>query len=83
MAKLPNRIPRTDRGARPNVQTRESLRQLVRERKPDLINPSEPSWVPNPGGGGSWKSNANSIIPRFILVKAVHDAGDEAGSKEA
>ena len=39
--------------------------------------------MPNPGGGGSWKSNANSIIPRFILVKAVHDAGDEAGSKEA
>jgi hypothetical protein len=44
---------------------------------------SEPSWIPNPGGGGNWKSNANSIIPRWIYVKAVHDASDESTSKEA
>src|SRR3972149_1230078 len=38
---------------------------------------------PNPGGGGNWKSNANSILPRFIFVRAVRDATDEALSKEA
>ena len=36
----------------------------------------------NPGGGGNWKSNANSILPQLILVRAVHDAVDEAVSKE-
>ena len=78
---LIDQIP--EKGARPNAQTRERLRELVRDKSPELIDTSEPDWVPNPGGGGNWKSNANSIIPRFILVKAVHDAGDEAGSKEA
>jgi putative ATP-dependent endonuclease of OLD family len=39
--------------------------------------------VANPGGGGNWKSNANSIIPRSIYVKAVHDATEESISKEA
>lgn len=78
---LIDQIP--EKGARPNAQTRERLRELVRDKSPELIDTSEPDWVPNPGGGGNWKSNANSIIPRFILVKAVHDAGDETGSKEA
>jgi len=72
-----------NRSARPNSQTRDTLRQLVRQHKPELIGHTEPLWIPNPGGGGNWKSNANSIIPRFILVKAVHDATDEAISKEA
>ena len=71
------------RGPRPNQQTREHLRQLVRDRKPHLIGQTEPTWVPNPGGGGNWKSNANSIIPRFIFVEAVQDAADESLSKEA
>ena len=72
-----------DRGARPTNLTRETLRNLTREHKPELVGHMEPSWVPNPGGGGNWKSNANSILPRYILVKAVHDATDEAVSKEA
>jgi putative ATP-dependent endonuclease of the OLD family len=37
----------------------------------------------NPGGGGNWKSNANSIIPKLVYVRAIHDAGDESVSKEA
>lgn len=69
-------------GTRPNNQTRDELRGLVRQHKPELVGYTEPAWSPNPGGGGNWKSNANSVIPRFILVKAVHDATDEAISKE-
>lgn len=72
-----------DRGPRPNATTRERLRELVRAQNQELITHTEPAWVPNPGGGGNWKSNANSIIPRFIFVKAVHDAADEAESKDA
>jgi len=78
---LIDRIP--NRGPRTNTQTRNELRELVRQYKPELISQTEPLWIQNPGGGGNWKSNANSIIPRFILVKAVHDATDEANSKEA
>lgn len=72
-----------DRGTRPNEQKREALRELVREHNPDLVKLDEPGWKPNPGGGGNWKSNANSIVPRFIFVRAVHDASDEAVSKDA
>lgn len=71
------------RGPRPNAQTRDQLRDLVRQNSPQLITHGEPEWVPNPGGGGNWKSNANSIIPKFIFVKAVHDATEESTSKEA
>ena len=78
---LINRIP--NRGPRPNNDTREQLRNLVRKRRPDLVATDAASWRPNPGGGGNWKSNANSIIPRWICVKAVHDASEEATSKEA
>ena len=72
-----------ERGTRPNAQTREALRELVRQRKPQLVQIGAPSWKPNPGGGGNWKSNANSIMPKFIFVRAVHEASDEAISKEA
>ncbi len=72
-----------DRGARPNHQTREKLRELVYERRPDLVRLGEPAWNENPGGGGNWKSNANSILPRLIPVKAVHDAAAEAVSRDA
>jgi hypothetical protein len=34
------------RGPRPNNQTREQLRDLVREHRPDLLGLGEPSWVP-------------------------------------
>jgi len=70
-------------GARSNAQTREQLRELVRQNRPDLVLPGEPDWLPNPGGGGNWKSHANSIIPKLICVKAVHDASEESTSKEA
>jgi putative ATP-dependent endonuclease of OLD family len=71
------------RPARPNNQTREQLRELVRRLRPDLVRTGSPDWVANPGGGGNWKSNANSIVPRCIYVKAVHDVNDESTSKEA
>lgn len=72
-----------NRGARPNNASRDALRDLVRVRRPDLVTPSAPDWVPNPGGGGNWKSNANSIIPRVIFVRAVHEASDETGARDA
>jgi putative ATP-dependent endonuclease of OLD family len=71
------------RGPRPTSQTREQLRELGRERRPDLIRLGAPDWIANPGGGGNWKSNANSIIPRCIYVRAVHDVSQESTSKEA
>ena len=71
------------RGARPTNQTREQLRDLVRQRRADLIRSGAPDWMANPGGGGNWKSNANSIIPRCIYVRAVHDVSQESTSKEA
>ncbi len=77
IAQIPNR------GTRPNQQTRECLRELVRQQKPHLITQTAPAWIENPGGGGNWKSNANSLVPRFIVVKAVQDAAEEAVSKEA
>ncbi|MFI5176759.1 MAG: ATP-dependent endonuclease, partial [Terriglobia bacterium] len=72
-----------ERGTRPNAQIREQLKNLAREQNPSLVGRSAPNWNPNPGGGGNWKSNANSIIPRFIYVKAVHDATEESISKGA
>ena len=71
-----------NRSARPTNAAREALRDLARQDKPNLVGRTEAAWVQNPGGGGNWKSNANSILPRCILVKAVHDATDEAVSKE-
>ncbi len=70
-------------GAKPSNQSRDRLKDLVRQRKTNLLMQSVPKWVPNPGGGGNWKSNANSVVPHCILVKAVHDATDEALSKDA
>ncbi len=72
-----------NRPARPNAAAREILRQLVRANRPDLIVHGAPDWVPNPGGGGNWKSNANSIIPRVIFVRAIHEASDETNAKDA
>jgi putative ATP-dependent endonuclease of the OLD family len=68
---------------RPNVVNREQLREVVRQQRPDLIQQGPPEWTPNPGGGGNWKSNANSIIPRAIYVRAVHEASDETNAKDA
>lgn len=72
-----------NKGARPNVGSRESLKAAVREQRPDLVAVGAAGWVPNPGGGGNWKSNANSILPRPILVKAVQEASDETNAKDA
>lgn len=72
-----------NRPARPNAATREVLRQLVRANRADLVAHGAPDWVPNPGGGGNWKSNANSIVPRVIFVRAVHEASDETNAKDA
>lgn len=72
-----------NRGQRPTVASREALRDLVRVQRPELVVAGEPAWVPNPGGGGNWKSNANSIIPRVIFVRAVHEASEETHAKDA
>ena len=71
-----------ERGARPSTATKDALRTLVKEHRPELVTPSAPEWMPNPGGGGNWKSNANSVIPRAIFIKAVHDASDEINTKD-
>lgn len=77
IAQMPNRPARVSNAAR------EALRELTRGNRPDLITQSVPDWVPNPGGGGNWKSNANSILPRAIFVHAVHEASDETNAKDA
>jgi len=70
------------RKARVDSEGREVLRALVRSGKPQLVQRLAPSWVKNPGGGGNWKSNANSVVPRLINVRAVHEATDETDAKE-
>lgn len=77
IAALPNRP------ARPNAALKEALREVVRQQRPDWVLQDAPDWVPNPGGGGNWKSNANSILPRAIFVKAVQEASDETNAKDA
>jgi hypothetical protein len=72
-----------DSGARPNAAQKDALRAAVRRERPDLIVRGAPNWVANPGGGGNWKSNANSILPRSILVRAVQEASDETNAKDA
>lgn len=72
-----------NKGTRPNVGSRELLKAAVREQRPDLVVVGAAAWVPNPGGGGNWKSNANSILPRPILVRAVQEASDETNAKDA
>lgn len=72
-----------NRGARPNSVTKEALKEAVRRRSPELVAFDAPAWVPNPGGGGNWKSNANSILPCAILVRAVQEASDETTAKDA
>lgn len=72
-----------NKGTRPNVGSRESLKAAVREQRPDLVVVGAAAWLPNPGGGGNWKSNANSILPRPILVRAVQEASDETNAKDA
>ncbi|MFM0319991.1 AAA family ATPase [Paraburkholderia nemoris] len=72
-----------NRGGRPTAALKDALRAAVREQKPELIRQDGPDWVANPGGGGNWKSNANSILPRPILVKAVQEASDETNAKDA
>ena len=72
-----------NRGPRPNVVTRDVLRQLVKAQRADLVTQTAAAWVPNPGGGGNWKSNANSILPRVVFIRAVHEASDETVAKDA
>ena len=76
-----NELP--NRGSRPNAVSRESLKAAVRQQRPDLLAVGAAAWLANPGGGGNWKSNANSILPRPILVKAVQEASDETHARDA
>jgi putative ATP-dependent endonuclease of OLD family len=68
--------------ARVNAQATELLKTKVRQNAPDFIE-RRLGWIPNPGGGGNWKSNANSVIPEFIFVQAVHEATTETQAKDA
>ncbi|WP_367345235.1 ATP-dependent endonuclease [Stenotrophomonas bentonitica] len=72
-----------EKGNRPNVGSRESLKDVIRRQRPEWVSYSSPRWIENPGGGGNWKSNANSILPRCIFVRAVQEASDETKSKDA
>jgi putative ATP-dependent endonuclease of the OLD family len=72
-----------DHGARPNAGKLEQLKVRIRNQKPELVRRLEATWIPNPGGGGNWKSNANSILPRPIFIHAVQEAAAETVSKEA
>lgn len=72
-----------ERPNRPNAAAREALRNLLRQHRPELIVMTQPDWTPNPGGGGNWKSNANSVLPRLIFVRAIHEATDETNAKDA
>jgi putative ATP-dependent endonuclease of OLD family len=70
-------------GNRSNVLSRAELKEIVRQDRPDLIAAGNASWIANPGGGGNWKSNANSILPRCIFIRAVQEATEESLSKDA
>jgi predicted ATP-dependent endonuclease of OLD family len=63
-----------------NGPSRELLKAKVKEKRNDLLETKD-DWIPDPGGGGGWKSNANSIIPKYILVPAVYDVTSEANFK--
>ncbi len=78
---LIERIP-GGKGSRPNKEKLDALRYLVKTEKRELVRLSAADWVQNPGGGGNWKSNANSILPKHVWVKAVHDAADAVSSKD-
>ena len=69
------------KGKRPNKEKLDALRLLMKAGRPELVSLSAADWVQNPGGGGNWKSNANSILPKYVWVRAVHDATDSLGSK--
>jgi len=75
IAKLP------DKGAKPNKDKLDALRVLVMAEKPELVELTAADWVQNPGGGGNWKSNANSILPKHIWVRAVHEVSDSKGPR--
>jgi energy-coupling factor transporter ATP-binding protein EcfA2 len=77
IAQIPGATGRT------NGPARERLKELVREQRTDLITYGAAAWVANPGGGGNWKSNANSILPRCIFIPAVQEATEESLSKDA
>ena len=66
--------------ARVNDESRTFLKERIRALRPDLIT-TQDGWSANPGGGGNWKSNANSILPEFIYVRAVQDVNEETQSK--
>ena len=68
---------------RPNTANKEQLKQLVRDQRPNLVSSGAAQWVPNPGGGGNWKSNANSILPRCVFIRAAQEATEESLSKDA
>lgn len=78
-AQLIDQLP--DKGAKPNKEKLDALRVLVKSTKSELVELAAAEWVQNPGGGGNWKSNANSILPKHVWVRAVHEAADSLGSK--
>jgi putative ATP-dependent endonuclease of OLD family len=68
--------------SRISVAALDRLKELVKERKPNLVETSPADWVEKPGSGGNWKSNANSILPEFIHVEAVQDASSTTQAKD-
>lgn len=68
--------------ARVTGEAIEHLKGKVRAQAPQLVT-SLTDWIPNPGGGGNWKSNANSIVPEFIYVQAVQEVTAETAARGA
>jgi hypothetical protein len=68
-------------GARATADAIERLKEKVRHDAAHLVS-TRTDWIPNPGGGGNWKSNANSITPECILVQAVHEATAETQARD-
>jgi len=59
---------KSELGNRVNNDSKEHLKELIRSHKPELIE-TRLDWFAHPGG---WRSIANSILPRYILVPAVY-----------
>lgn len=72
---------RQELGNRVSTEAKNRLKEILIEANSSLCLITN-DWIPDPGGGGGWKSNANSIIPKYILVPAVYDATLEGKSKE-
>jgi len=69
---------KSELGSRATNDAKDQLKEIVKSNKPELIE-LKLDWIPHPGG---WRTIANSILPKYILVPAVYDAKAESKSKD-